>query len=64
MKKKLWFVRILIVLLFALIFFFITLPALNLHDPGFYGYLFMVFVVYLITSGVNLFNREKLITKL
>jgi len=63
MKKKLWFVRIMIVLLFAFVLFFITLPSINLHDPGFYGYLLMIFVCYLITSGISLFDGERVINK-
>ena len=63
MKKKLWIARIIIILLFAFILFFVTLPAINLQDPGFYGYLLMVFICYLITSGISLFDGEKVINK-
>ena len=63
MKKKLLFVRILIILVFAFILFFVTLPPLNLHEPGFYAYLLMVFVCYLITSGINLFDGERILNK-
>ena len=63
MKKKLWIVRIIIILLFAFVLFFVTLPPINLHDPGFYAYLLMVFICYIVTSGINLFDGEKVINK-
>ena len=63
MKKKLWFIRILIILLFAFILYYVSLPAINLHNPGFYAYLFMIFVCYLITSGISLFDGERVINK-
>ncbi len=63
MKKKLWFVRVIIILIFALILYFVTLPAINLHNPGFYGFLLMIFMCYLVTSGISLFDGEKVINK-
>ena len=63
MKKKLWFVRILIILIFTLVLYFITLPAINIHDSGFYGFLLLIFICYLITSGINLFDGERVINK-
>ena len=63
MKKKLWFVRVLIILIFTLVLYFITLPAINIHNPGFYGFLLMIFICYLITSGINLFDGERVINK-
>ena len=63
MKKKIWFIRILIILLFAFILYYVTLPAINLHDPGFYAYLFMILVCYILTSGISLFDGTRVITK-
>ena len=64
MRKKLWFIRVLIILLFAICLYYVSLPAINLHDPGFYAYLFMIFIVYLITSGISLFDGERVINKI
>ena len=63
MKKKLWIVRIIIILLFAFVLFFVTLPAINLQDPSFYGYLLMILICYLVTSGISLFDGERVINK-
>ena len=63
MKKKIWFIRILIILLFAFLLYYVTLPAINLHNPGFYAYLFMIFICYLLTSGISLFDGERVINK-
>ena len=63
MKKKIWIVRILIIILFAFLLYYVTLPAINLHNPGFYAYLFMIFICYLITSGISLFDGERVINK-
>lgn len=63
MKRKIWLIRMLIIILFAFGLYYVTLPAINLHDPGFYAYLFMIFVCYLITSGMNLFDGERVINK-
>lgn len=63
MKKKILFIRILVILLFALGLYYISLPAINLHDPGFYIYLFMIFICYLVTSGISFFDGERVINK-
>ena len=63
MKKKIWFVRIVIIILFAFLLYYVTLPAINLHNPGFYAYLFTIFVCYLLTSGIGLFDGERVINK-
>ena len=63
MKKKIWFIRLLIILLFAFGLYFVSLPAINLHDPGFYAYLFMIFICYLITSGISIFDGGRVIEK-
>ena len=64
MKKKIMFFRILIVLLFAFCLYYVALPAINLQDPGFYVYLFMVFICYIATSGASLFDGDRVITKI
>ncbi len=48
-------INLLVTLLFGLAYFYVTLPALNLHSPDFYGFVFLLCVVYvlsaLVTSG-------------
>jgi len=46
MKKNL-IIRIVSTIIFALIAFYITLPALNIHDFGFWFYLFFIFMFYM-----------------
>ena len=48
-------INLLVTLVFGLAYFYVTLPALNLHSPDFYGFVFLLCVVYvlcaLVTSG-------------
>ena len=48
-------INLLVTLLFGLAYFYVTLPALNLHSPAFYGFVFLLCAVYvlsaLVTSG-------------
>lgn len=44
MKKKI--INLAITLLIGLVWFYLTIPALNLTDPTFYGFLAMLLVVY------------------
>ena len=48
-------INLLVTLVFGLAYFYVTLPALNLHSPDFYGFVFVLCVVYvlcaLVTSG-------------
>ena len=64
MKKTIWFIRILIVLLFAFLLYYISLPAINFQNPAFYKYLFMILVCYIVTSGISLFDGGRVINKL
>ena len=45
MKKKDLFIKIIMVLVFALILYYFYLPPINYHDFNFWFYLFMVFLV-------------------
>lgn len=49
-----------ITLIFALISFYFTLPALNLHSPAFYSWLLEVAVVYMIASLIGTFSISDL----
>ncbi len=64
MKKKILLIRIIIILLFAFIVYFITLPAINLHSIGFYSYLLLILGCYVATSVIKLVDGGKLINKL
>ena len=64
MKKKIWFIRILIIFVFAFLLYYVSLPAINLHDPGFYAYMFMILACYIITSVLSLADGARVINKL
>ena len=64
MKKKILLIRWIINLLFAFILYYVTLPALNLQNPGFYVYLFMVLCCYIATSVLSLVDGSKVINRL
>ncbi len=65
-RKKSGFGRIvinlLVTLVFGLVYFYLELPAINLHDKNFYGFFFLMSAVYcvtaLITSGVYKFVQQ------
>jgi len=61
-KEKILIIRILITLVCAFLIFYVTLPAINLSNPSFYGYLFTIFMIYLITGTFKMFDLPKLIT--
>ena len=63
MKRKIWFIRWLIIILFAIGLYYVSLPAINIHDPGFYAYLFMILICYILTSGMSLFDGGRVINK-
>jgi len=42
--------KLLITLVFALVYFYFELPALNLKDPGFYSFVLVCIVVYIVLS--------------
>ncbi len=48
--------NILVTLVFGLVYFYLELPAINLHDKNFYGFFFLMAAVYcvmaFITSGI------------
>ena len=45
-----------ITLVFALVSFYFTLPALNLRSPAFYSWLIEVAVIYIIASLIGTFS--------
>lgn len=45
-------VAVLITLVFAAISFYISLPAINLQDPGFYSFLFVCALVYCVVTTI------------
>ena len=42
--------------------FYFQLPALNLKDPSFYGFLFIVLIFYLVTSSIKIIDVSNIIT--
>ena len=63
-KRKILFIRIMIIILFALGLYYISLPAINLQNPGFYAYLFMILICYIITSSLSLIDGTRVINKI
>ena len=45
-----------ITIVFALVSFYFTLPALNFRSPAFYGWLLEVAVVYVLVADRNVFG--------
>lgn len=58
MKNKIILIRLLVVLLFAFLVYYFTLPAINLHSFGFYVYLFMILMCYCFTSILSLLDGK------
>ncbi len=46
------FISILLTLIFAVVYFYITLPALNLHNTGFYGFVGLCLIVYIVIAMI------------
>lgn len=51
-KGRATMAALLITLLFAAVSFYVSLPAINLHDPGFYSFFFVCALVYCLVSAV------------
>ena len=64
MRKKLWLIRIIVVLLFAFVLYYVSIPALNIHNPAFYMYLFIVLGCYIGSSMIMLADGGRVINKL
>ena len=51
-------INILVTLVLGLLYFYVSLPAINLHDSNFYGFFFVLCIIYvvcaLITSGFHM----------
>ena len=45
-------VSIALTLVFAAIYFYVTLPAINLHNPTFYGFMVMCLLLYIVISMI------------
>ena len=46
-------INIVVTLVFALVYFYLQLPAINLHDPAFFTFLFAVCAVYFISAVIT-----------
>ena len=53
MKKKKIFIKIILVVVFALIVYYFYLPPINCHDINFWLYMFLIFVFY---KGISFLN--------
>ena len=64
MKNKIKYLRILMTLFFALVMYYLWLPAINLQEPMFYEYLLIVLMFYIFTSLTNLLDTSNIIVNL
>ncbi len=52
------FINVLVTVVLGLLYFYVSLPAINLHDSNFYGFFFILCIIYVIsafiTSGFNM----------
>ncbi len=46
-------INILITIVVGLVYFYVKLPAINLHDPSFYGFFFLLAVVYCLLTAFS-----------
>lgn len=61
MKKKKTIIIIVLTIIFALILYYLTLPALNIHDINLWIYLLMVFIFYKLLSIFKINNLRDFI---
>ncbi len=47
-------INILITLVVGFVYFYLELPAINLHDPSFYGFFFLIAVVYCVLTAFSM----------
>ncbi len=64
MKNKNLLIRIIITLIFAILLYYFSLPALNLTSPGLYSYLFFVFIFFIATRMFNVLNLNMIMNNL
>jgi len=64
MKNKIKYLRILITLIFALVIYYLWLPAINLQEPMFYEYLLIVTMFYVFTSLLTLVDISNVIVNI
>ena len=62
MKNKINLIRIIITLIFTVILYYVELPALNLTDPSFYVFIFLVLICYLLTGNIKLIDFNNIFT--
>ena len=63
MKNKFLILRIVSTLLFAFIIYYLTLPAINLHNLGFYVYLLFILGFYIFVRTVTFVDGSNVILK-
>jgi len=61
MKNKILLFRIIATIVFAVLVFYITIPALNIHNFGFYTYLIFIILFYLFTGIYKTFDISNII---
>ena len=61
MKNKINLIRIVITMFVALILYYLWIPAINLTNPLFYEYLFIILLCFLSTSFLNLADVNNMV---
>jgi len=60
MKKVIhYLIGTIIILLVAFIYYYITLPAINIHSPGFWWFLISLFIIICVILGLSSFSLDK-----
>ena len=63
MKNKFLIIRIVSTLLFAFIVYYLTIPAINLHNMGFYVYLLFILGFYIFMRTATFIDGTNVISK-
>ena len=61
MKRKTEIIRIISTIIFALLLFYITIPAINFQSPGFWAFLLTIVIFYIFASFIKLFDVRDII---
>ena len=51
---KRFIINILITIAVGLVYFYVNIPAINLHDPNFYGFFFLLVVIYCVLTAFSM----------
>jgi hypothetical protein len=62
MKKfSKYFISVIVILLIAYVYYYVSLPAVNIHNPGFWFFIIGAFVIACIIAGIASYRKDKYI---